>query len=138
MNVNSSNAVQILLLIGGLTLVPAVLFTVTGFSRILIVLGFIRTAIGHDQRAAQPGARRDRAVPDDLRDVADDQRDQEDGDRTARRRTRSARRRRSKRAEMPLRQFMFRQTRTQDIALFINLAHDKQPQDARGSARPRC
>ena len=46
MNVNSSNAVQILLLIGGLTLVPAVLFTVTGFSRILIVLGFIRTAVG--------------------------------------------------------------------------------------------
>ena len=44
--VNSSNAVQILLLVGGLTLVPAVLFTVTGFSRILIVLGFIRTAVG--------------------------------------------------------------------------------------------
>ena len=42
----ASNAVQILLLIGGLTLVPAVLFTVTGFSRILIVLGFIRTAVG--------------------------------------------------------------------------------------------
>ena len=45
-NLNSSNAVQILLLIGALTLVPAVLFTVTGFSRILIVLGFIRTAVG--------------------------------------------------------------------------------------------
>src|SRR5207302_6259282 len=45
-NVNSSNAVQVLLLLGGLTLVPAILFTVTGFSRILIVLGFIRTAIG--------------------------------------------------------------------------------------------
>ncbi len=45
-NLNSSNAVQILLLVGGLTLVPAVLFTVTGFSRILIVLGFIRTAVG--------------------------------------------------------------------------------------------
>src|SRR5271170_7803979 len=44
--VNSSNAVQILLLVGGLTLVPAVLFTVTGFSRILIVLGFIRSAVG--------------------------------------------------------------------------------------------
>jgi flagellar biosynthetic protein FliP len=44
--VTSSNAVQILLLVGGLALVPAILFTVTGFSRILIVLGFIRTAIG--------------------------------------------------------------------------------------------
>ena len=46
MNLTSNNAVQILLLVGGLTLVPAILFTVTGFSRILIVLGFIRSAIG--------------------------------------------------------------------------------------------
>jgi flagellar biosynthetic protein FliP len=44
--VHSSNSVQLLLLIGGLSLIPAVLFTVTGFTRILIVLGFIRTAIG--------------------------------------------------------------------------------------------
>jgi len=43
---DGSNAVQILLLVGGLTLVPALLFCVTGFTRILIVLGFIRTAIG--------------------------------------------------------------------------------------------
>ena len=41
--IDSSNAVQILLLIGGITLIPAILFTVTGFTRILIVLGFIRT-----------------------------------------------------------------------------------------------
>jgi flagellar biosynthetic protein FliP len=32
-----------------------------------------------------------------------------------------------KRAEVPMRQFMFKQTRTEDIELFINLAHDKQP-----------
>ena len=43
---DGANAVQILLLIGGLTLIPALLFCVTGFTRILIVLGFIRTAIG--------------------------------------------------------------------------------------------
>ena len=46
MNLSSSNAVQILLLVGAITLVPAVLFTVTGFSRILIVLGFVRAGIG--------------------------------------------------------------------------------------------
>ena len=46
LNLSSNNAVQILLLVAGLTLVPAILFTVTGFSRILIVLGFIRTASG--------------------------------------------------------------------------------------------
>src|SRR6201999_3575963 len=43
---NSSNAVQLLLLVGGISLVPALLFTVTGFTRILIVLGFIRQGLG--------------------------------------------------------------------------------------------
>jgi flagellar biosynthetic protein FliP len=46
MKIDTSNAVQILLLVGGLSLVPALLFTITGFSRILIVLGFVRTAMG--------------------------------------------------------------------------------------------
>src|SRR6201994_3351167 len=46
MKIDSSNALQILLLMGGLSLIPAILFTVTGFTRILIVLGFIRSAIG--------------------------------------------------------------------------------------------
>jgi flagellar biosynthetic protein FliP len=31
------------------------------------------------------------------------------------------------RAEEPLREFMFKQTRTQDISLFVNLAHVKRP-----------
>jgi len=44
--IDSSNALQILVLVGGLSLIPAILFTVTGFTRILIVLGFIRSAIG--------------------------------------------------------------------------------------------
>ena len=38
--------VQVLLLIAGISLVPALLFTVTGFTRILIVLGFIRSGLG--------------------------------------------------------------------------------------------
>ncbi len=46
MKVDGSNAVSLLLLIGGLSLVPTVVFCVTGFSRILIVLGFVRTALG--------------------------------------------------------------------------------------------
>src|SRR4051795_10773323 len=41
-----SNAVQLLLIVAGLTLIPALLFTVTGFTRILIVLGFVRTGLG--------------------------------------------------------------------------------------------
>ena len=43
---DGSNAVQLLLFIGGISLVPALLFTVTGFTRILIVLGFIRSGLG--------------------------------------------------------------------------------------------
>ena len=126
MNVTSSNAVQVLLLIGGLTLVPAVLFTVTGFTRILIVLGFIRTAIGTTT-----------APPNQvmvgialfltifvmsptitaIKTVAIDPLTAHKID------TRQA----IERAEVPLRGFMFRQTRTRDIALFVNLSHGKPP-----------
>jgi flagellar biosynthetic protein FliP len=126
-NVSSSNAVQILLLLGGLTLVPAVLFTVTGFSRILIVLGFIRTAIGTTNAppnqvlvgialfltifvmAPTIGAiKRDAFEPLSEHHIS----------------TTTA----IARAEQPLREFMFRQTRVQDIELFVKLAHAKPPQ----------
>ena len=46
MKTDGQSAVQMLLFIGGLSLVPAMLFTVTGFTRILIVLGFIRSGLG--------------------------------------------------------------------------------------------
>ena len=125
-NVSSSSAVQILLLAGGLTLIPAVLFTVTGFSRILIVLGFIRTAVGTttappnqvligialfltifvmsptisaiNKEALQPLEHKAVSTAEAL-----------------------------ERAEVPLRQFMFRQTEVQDISLFVNLAKIKPP-----------
>jgi flagellar biosynthetic protein FliP len=45
-NLDGGNALQILLLVTGITLVPALLFTTTAFTRILIVLGFIRTGLG--------------------------------------------------------------------------------------------
>src|SRR6202451_2260984 len=124
--VNSSNAVQILLLVGGLTLVPAILFTVTGFSRILIVLGFIRTAVGTTTAppnqvlvgialfltifvmAPTVGAiKREAVEPLESHQIS----------------TTVA----LERAEQPLREFMFRQTRVEDIALFVNLAHAKTP-----------
>src|SRR6476620_3127042 len=46
MGQSGSNAVQLLILVAGLTLIPALLFTVTGFTRILVVLGFIRSGLG--------------------------------------------------------------------------------------------
>jgi flagellar biosynthetic protein FliP len=126
LNVNSSNAVQILLLIGGLTLVPAILFTVTGFSRILIVLGFIRTAVGTTTAppnqvlvgialfltifvmAPTVGAiKKDSIEPLSANKIS----------------TTTA----IERAEQPLREFMFRQTRVEDISLFVSLAKAKQP-----------
>ena len=125
-NVNSSEAVQILLLVGGLTLVPALLFTVTCFSRILIVLGFIRTAVG--TTTAPPNQvlvgialfltlfvmaptvsqiKKEAYEPLQAHQIS----------------TTTA----LQRAEQPLREFMFRQTRVQDIALFVSLSHGKSP-----------
>jgi flagellar biosynthesis protein FliP len=125
-NLNSSNAVQVLLLIGGLTLVPAVLFTVTGFSRILIVLGFIRTAVGTNNAPPNQvlvgialfltifvmsptinAIKKDALDPLSHHHIS----------------TTAA----LERAEEPLREFMFKQTRAQDISLFVSLAHEKAP-----------
>jgi flagellar biosynthetic protein FliP len=113
--------VQILLLIGGLTLIPALLFCVTGFTRILIVLGFIRTAIG------TPTAPPNQVLVGialfltlfvmaptftTIKDTAWDPLQAKRID------TQQA----ITRAEEPLRTFMFRQTRDGDLALFVRLS----------------
>ena len=118
---DGSNAVQILLLVGGLTLIPALLFCVTGFTRILIVLGFIRTAIGTP--TAPPNqvlvgialfltlfvmAPTFNTIKHDAWDPLQAKRID----------TAQA----VKRAEEPLREFMFRQTRDGDLALFVRLS----------------
>jgi flagellar biosynthetic protein FliP len=124
--IGGSNAVEILLLMGGLSLIPAILFTVTGFSRILIVLGFIRSAMG--TQSTPPNqvlvgialfltlfvmAPTISAIKKDAWDPAS----------KGQIKISTA----IKRGEEPLREFMFRQTRNQDIALFVNLAHLKPP-----------
>ena len=126
MKVDSSNALQILLLIGGISLIPAILFTVTGFTRILIVLGFIRNALGTQSTppnqvlvgialfltlfvmAPTIGAiKKDAYEPLQKHQINTTQALQ--------------------RGQEPLRQFMFKQTRTRDLSLFVSLAHIKQP-----------
>ena len=123
---DGQNAVQILLLIGGITLVPAMLFTITGFTRILIVLGFIRTGLG--TTTAPPnqvlvgialfltifvmaptfGQIKEIAVdPLAAGDITQVQA--------------------LERAELPMREFMFEQTREKDLALFIKLSEQPQP-----------
>jgi flagellar biosynthesis protein FliP len=117
----SFDALQILLLVGGLSLVPALLFTVTGFTRILIVLGFIRTGLGTPTAppnqvlvgialfltlfVMQPTFKevKEQAI-DPLRAGNISQAVA------------------FERGQAPMREFMFDQTRTKDIALFVKLA----------------
>lgn len=126
MKVDSSNALQILLLIGGISLIPAILFTVTGFTRILIVLGFIRNALGTQSTPPNQvlvgialfltlfvmsptisAIKKDAYEPLQKHQINTTQALQ--------------------RGQEPLRQFMFKQTRTRDLSLFVSLAHIKPP-----------
>jgi flagellar biosynthesis protein FliP len=121
-----SNAVQLFLLIGGITLIPALLFTVTGFTRILVVLGFIRQGLG--TQSAPPNQvlvgiaffltvfvmaptinsiKKDAIDPLNKHKITMTQA--------------------IDRGQEPLRDFMFRQTRQKDIALFVSLSHSKRP-----------
>jgi flagellar biosynthetic protein FliP len=123
---DSGNAVQILLLVGGISLIPAILFTVTGFTRILIVLGFIRSAIG---TASTPPNQvlvgialfltlfvMEPTISQIKTDAWDPLVAHKISTTTA-----------LSRGEEPLREFMFKQTRAQDISLFVSLAHVKVP-----------
>jgi flagellar biosynthesis protein FliP len=123
---SGGNAVEIFLIIAGISLVPALLFTVTGFTRILIVLGFIRSGLGTP--TAPPNQvlvgisvfltifvmaptftaiKKDAIDPLSHHKISQSQAIQ--------------------RGQEPLRQFMFKQTREKDLALFAKLAHLKQP-----------
>ena len=127
MKIDTSNAVQILLLVGGLSLVPALLFVVTGFSRILIVLGFVRTAMGTQSTppnqvlvgialfltmfVMMP------TINAIKKDAWDPLQKQKISTSTA-----------ITRAEQPLRQFMFKQTGDNELSLFVNLSKIPNPQ----------
>jgi flagellar biosynthetic protein FliP len=123
---DGGNAVQLLILVGAVTLVPALLFCVTGFTRILVVLGFIRTGLGTP--TAPPNqvlvgialfltifvmaptfnqVKKDAIDPLSKHQITQAQA--------------------LDRGQKPLREFMFKQTRTKDLALFVNLAHLTRP-----------
>lgn len=123
---DGQNAVQLLLLITAISLVPALLFTVTGFTRILIVLGFIRSGLGTP--TAPPNqvlvgialfltifvmaptftqVKKDAIDPLSAGKISQTQA--------------------LERGEKPMREFMFKQTRTKDLALFVRLAKMDQP-----------
>jgi flagellar biosynthesis protein FliP len=123
---DGGQAVQLLVLIASLSIVPALLFTVTGFTRIIIVLGFIRTGLGTPTAPPNqvlvgialfltlfvmgPTVTKvnDDAVQPFLNNKISIQ--------TA-----------FERGQTPLREFMFRQTRDRDLALFVKMAKLERP-----------
>ncbi|MHB1835082.1 MAG: flagellar type III secretion system pore protein FliP [Solirubrobacteraceae bacterium] len=126
MKIDSSNALQILVLVGGMSLIPAILFTVTGFTRILIVLGFIRSAMG---TATTPPNQvlvgialfltffvMKPTIGAVVHDAWDPLQHHQITMSTA-----------ISRAEEPLREFMFNQVQAQDLTLFVSLAKIPDP-----------
>jgi flagellar biosynthesis protein FliP len=123
---DGGNALQILLLVTGITLLPALLFTTTAFTRILIVLGFIRTGLG------TPAAPPNQVLVGiavfltifvmaptfkEIKTVAFDP--LSNGKITE---TQAL-----KRGEKPIRGFMFKQTGDDELALFVKLADLERP-----------
>jgi flagellar biosynthesis protein FliP len=123
---DGSNAVQLLILVGAISLIPALLFCVTGFTRILIVLGFIRTGLG------TPTAPPNQVLAGialfltifvmmpTFKQVKTDAIDPLTAHEITQKQA-------FERGQKPMREFMFRQTRTKDLALFVNLAKEKRP-----------
>ncbi len=120
------SAVQVLLLVAGVTLVPALLFTVTGFTRILIVLGFIRSGLGTP--AAPPnqvlvGIALFLTIFVMAPTFQEIKREAFEPLQAERISTSTA----LKRAEAPMRDFMWAQVRDKDVALFVRLADLRDP-----------
>ena len=123
---DGANAVQILLLVAGVTLVPALLFTVTGFTRIIIVLGFIRTGLG------TPTAPPNQVLvgvalfltifvmAPTFKDIKKEAIDPMNSGAITQVEA-------FERAQLPLRDFMFSQTRDSDLALFVKLGRLERP-----------
>jgi flagellar biosynthetic protein FliP len=111
---------------GGITLVPALLFTVTGFTRIIIVLGFIRSGLG------TPTAPPNQVLiglalfltifvmQPTLKAIKTDAWDPMNAGKITQVEALN-------KAQGPMREFMFRQTREKDLALFAGLAKLERP-----------
>lgn len=121
-----SSTVELLLLVSVLSLAPALLVLMTSFTRIVIVLGFVRSALGTQN------------IPPNqviiglslfltffvMAPVAHQIQTQAIAPLTAGRITQTQS---LNRALIPVRAFMLRQTRTQDLNMFVALAHIATP-----------
>jgi len=113
--------VQILLLMAGLVFLPAILLTMTSFTRIIIVLSLLRQALGLTQTPPNQiliglalfltmfvmGPVFSQISNDALRPLLDNNMSAVDA---------------VEKAEVPLREFMVKQTRRDDLGLFLKLA----------------
>ena len=122
-----STALQIMLLLTVLTLAPSILILMTSFSRFVIVLSFLRQAMGTQQTpptqvliglalfltffVMSPVLTEinDKALQPYLNDEITQMKAFEI-------------------AQVPLKSFMLRQTREKDLALFVNMAAGEKPQ----------
>ncbi|MGC2064272.1 MAG: flagellar type III secretion system pore protein FliP [Thermodesulfovibrionales bacterium] len=119
-------AMTVFLIISFLSLVPAVLVMFTSFTRIVVVLSFLRQAIGGQQIPPNPviiglsifltlfvmGPTVEVITKDSINPFIDKQISMGEA---------------FKRAESPVKTFMLRQTRQKDIALFLKLAKETLP-----------
>ncbi len=119
-------SLQLFLVLTVLSLAPAILITMTSFTRIIVVLSFVRNALGTQQvppnqvliglalflsffvmAPTWQQVNKDALQPYLKQQITQDQA--------------------IKQAEEPLRSFMIKQTREKDLALFVELAKIKQP-----------
>ena len=121
-----SAPLQIVVLLTLLTLLPAVLMTMTSFTRIVIVFHFMRQALGTQEMPSNQillglalfltmfvmAPVGDRINADAVQHVMAGKMDVADG---------------LDRAAPPIREFMLKQTREKDLALFVELSHTSRP-----------
>ncbi len=120
------NTVKILMMLTVLTLAPAILILMTSFTRIIIVLSFVRQALGTAQMPPNQllvglalfltmfimGPFFEKINKTSLRPFLGNEISQDEA---------------IDRALLPIRQFMFRQTRDSDLALFLKMAKIESP-----------
>lgn len=125
---SSGNWLQILVLLTVLALIPTILIMTTSFTRIVVVLSFVRNALGTNQMppnqvligialfmtlfVMSPAVKEinQQAVQPYLKEEIT----QEEA---------------FQNAEEPLREFMLKQTRSKDLTLFINMAKIEKPKN---------
>lgn len=125
----SGQIIQLVLLVTVLSLAPSILVMVTSFTRIVIVLSFLRTAIGLQQTPPNPvlvglalfltvfimGPTLETAYREGIAPLLAEQIDEAQA---------------LERASAPLRQFMLQQVRDEDVALFVEIAKLEPPSSA--------